>query len=111
MVARVGEHQDEAEYVVPLFLPSNYSCQLTDPMPIWFNELLQAKGGGYHTLAEVACALDDPATFAEVEQYHHHHERRVELEADRWVILAEINAEDKHLTSICHRMEAWGLHG
>ena len=74
VVARVGEHQDEAEYMVPLFLPSNYSRQLTDPMPIWFNELLQAKGGGYHTLAKAARALNDPATFTEVEQYYRHHE-------------------------------------
>jgi hypothetical protein len=31
-------------------------------------------GGGYHTLAEAAHALDDPAAFAEVEHYHRHHE-------------------------------------
>ena len=80
-------------------------------MPIWFNELLQAMGGGYHTLAEAAHTLDNPATFAEVEWYHHHHERYAELEAERQAIIIEIDAEDEHLSSINHHMEAWGLHG
>jgi len=82
VVARAREHQDKAEYVVPLFLPSNYSHQPTNPMPIWFDELLQAKGGGYHTLAEVAHALDNPVVFAEVERYHCHHKGCAELEAN-----------------------------
>ena len=42
-------------------------------MPIWFDKLLQAKGGEYHTLAGAARALDNPAAFAKVEQYHCHH--------------------------------------
>ena len=110
VVARAGEHQNKAEYMVPLFLSSDYSCQPTDPMPIWFNKLLQAKGRGYHTLAEAACVLDNPATFAEVECYHCHHKQYAELKADQCAIIAKLDTEDKHLSSICHCMEAWGLH-
>ncbi len=65
---------DKLEYVVSLYLKSKYSRHPTSAMVQWFMELLQSNGGPYHTLAEVACALNNPAAFAKVKQYHHHHE-------------------------------------
>ncbi len=67
VIARAGERADEPEYVVSLYLPSDYSTRPTALLPPWFLELLQASGGAYHTLAEAARGLEHPAAFAEVE--------------------------------------------
>src|SRR5216683_900079 len=67
VVTRAGESAGEPEYVVSLYLPSDYSQCPTASLPHWFLELLQARGGAYHTLAEAACGLEHPAAFAEVE--------------------------------------------
>jgi len=73
VIARAGEHMDKPEYVVSLYFPSDYSQQPTSPMPPWFVEILQSRGGPYHTLAEAACTLNHPTAYAKVERYHHHH--------------------------------------
>src|SRR6267154_2114974 len=109
-VARAGERADEPEYVVSLYLPSDYSTRPTTLLPPWFLELLQASGGAYHTLAEAACGLKHPAAFAEVERYRRHHTHRAELEVARQAITADIDKEDDALQGIEHRMEAYGLH-
>ncbi len=64
------------------------------------------QGGPYHTLAEAACALDNPAAYAKVEQYYRHHKRQVELETNQWVIIAKIEREDNTLGGIESHMEA-----
>ena len=79
-------------------------------MPAWFMGLLASEGEGYHTLAEAARELPDPAAYAEVERYRRHHERCAALDAERRLLNAEIDSTDTHLTQIQHRMEAAGLH-
>ena len=96
--------------MVSLYLLSDYSQQPTASLPHWFVKLLQARGGAYHTLAEVAHSLEHPATFAEVEQYSRHHQCRTKLEVARRAITAKIEQEDDSLQGIEHRMEAYGLH-
>src|SRR6266851_7678079 len=110
VLTRAGERADEAEYVVSLYLPSDYSQRPTTSLPPWFLELLQARGGAYHTLAEAACGLEHPAAFAEVERYSRHHMRRTELEVACRVITADIDKEDDTLQGIEHHMEAYRLH-
>src|SRR6266853_4663980 len=110
VVTRAGERANEPEYVVSLYLPSDYSTRPTTLLPPWFVELLQANGGPYHTLAEAARGLDHPAAYAEVERYRRHHTHRAELEVARRAIIAEIDKEDDALQGIEHRMEAYGLH-
>src|SRR5216683_4604742 len=110
VLARAGERADEPEYVVSLYLPSDYSQRPTASLPHWFLELLQARGGPYHTLAEAARGLEHPAAFAKVERYSHHHMRHAELEVACRAITADIDKEDNTLQGIEHRMEAYGLH-
>ena len=69
VLARAGEEEDEPEYVVSLYLESNYSQHPTSPMPWWFLELLQGPSTPYNTLAETVCQLPDMAAFAKVERY------------------------------------------
>src|SRR6266851_8819233 len=110
VVAWAGEHIDEPEYMVSLYLPSYYSQRPTASLPHWFVELLQARGGAYHTLAEVAHSLEHPTTFAEVERYSCHHQHCTELEVARRAITAEIEQEDDSPQGIEYCMEAYGLH-
>src|SRR6267154_3497361 len=110
VVARAGERADEPEYVVSLYLPSDYSTRPTALLPPWFLALLQANGGAYHTLAEAARGLEHPAAFAEVERYRRHHTHQAELEVAQRAITADIDKEDDALQGIEHRMEAYGLH-
>ncbi len=110
VVARAGKSTNEPEYVVSLYLPSDYSQRPTASLPHWFLELLQARGGAYHTLAEAARGLEHPAAFAEVERYSRHHMHRAELEVAHRAITADIDKEDDTLQGIEHRMEAYGLH-
>src|SRR5229473_3339210 len=110
VVARAGERANKPEYVVSLYLPSDYSTRPTALLPPWFLELLQASGGAYHTLAEAARGLDHPAAYAKVERYHHHHTHRAELEVACRAIVADIDKEDDTLQGIEHCMEAYRLH-
>src|SRR6266851_3556837 len=103
VVARAGKRADEPEYVVSLYLPSDYSTRPTALLPPWFLELLQANGGAYHTLAEAARGLEHPAAFTEVERYRRHHTHRAELEVVRRAIVADIDKEDDALQGIEHR--------
>src|SRR6266853_387356 len=110
VIARAGERMNEPEYVVSLYLPSDYSQRPTASLPHWFLELLQARGGAYHTLAEAAHSLEHPAAYAEVERYSCHHMCHAELEVARWAITADIDKEDNTLQGIEHHMEVYGLH-
>ena len=67
VLAQAGEEEDKPEYVVSLYLESNYSQHPMSPMPQWFLELLQGPGAPYNTLAEMVHQLPNMAAFAEVE--------------------------------------------
>jgi hypothetical protein len=109
VVARAGEDADEAEYVVPLYLPTDYSRGDIDTMPYWCEELLQSTGTPFFAMAMAVRNIDLTAS-TEVERYQRHHQRRAQLEADRHAIIAEIEREDEELTTIRHRLEGWRLH-
>jgi hypothetical protein len=109
VVARAGEDADEAEYMVPLYLPTDYSQGDIDTMPYWCEELLQSTGTPFFALATAVRNLNLTAS-TEVERYQRHHQRRAQLEADRRAIIAEIEREDEELTTIRHCLEGWRLH-
>ncbi len=110
VITRARESAHEPEYVVSLYLPSDYSQRPTASLPHWFLELLQARGGAYHTLAEAARELEHPTAFTEVERYSCHHMCHAKLKVARRAITADIDKEDDTLQGIEHRMEAYGLH-
>jgi len=110
VVARAGEATNEPEYVVSLYLESDYSQRPSSPMPCWFMELLNANGHAYHTLAEAARSLDDPAAFAEVERYRRHYDKKLELEAECRALAADIELKREHIEASRFRMEAYQLH-
>jgi hypothetical protein len=109
VIVQAGEDPDEPEYVVLLYLSTDYSLGDIDTILYWCKELLQSNGAPFFALATTVHALDLTAS-AEVECYHCHHERRAQLEANQHAIISEIEREDKELTSIRHCLEGWWLH-
>ena len=79
-------------------------------MPCWFLELLNANGHAYHTLAEAARGLDNPAAFTEVKQYRRHYDTKLELEAECRALAADIELERERIEASRFRMEAYQLH-
>jgi hypothetical protein len=73
VIAWAGEDPDKPEYMVPLYLSTDYSPGDVDTMPYWCKELLQSNGASFFALAMMVHALD-LTTSTEVERYHHHHE-------------------------------------
>ena len=65
---RKEHHKDP--YAVELFLTPNYSSQdVAEPIPVWFNTLLNGPTPAYHTLQRAVANLDDWNATAEVEHY------------------------------------------
>jgi hypothetical protein len=81
VIVRAGEDPNEPEYVVPLYLSTDYSPGDINTMPYWCKELLQSNGAPFFTLAMTVHALD-LTTSAEVECYHCHHKHRAQLKAN-----------------------------
>jgi hypothetical protein len=64
-----GKEHHEDPYAVDLFLNPDYSSQdIAEPIPIWFNTLLNGPSPAYHTLRRTV-ALDDWNATAEIEHY------------------------------------------
>jgi hypothetical protein len=72
IIMQVGEDPNKPEYVVPLFLSTDYSPGEIDTVPYWCKELLQSNGAPFFALATIVCVMDLTAS-AKVECYHHHH--------------------------------------
>jgi hypothetical protein len=68
VITQAGEDPDEPEYVVPLYLSTDYSPGEINTMPYWCEELLQSHGAPFFALA-TAVRMMDLTTSAEVEHY------------------------------------------
>jgi hypothetical protein len=65
-----GKEHHEDPYTVDLFLNPDYSSQdIAEPIPIWFNTLLNGPTPAYHTLCCAVADLDDWNATVEVERY------------------------------------------
>jgi hypothetical protein len=68
VITQAGEDPNEAEYVVSLFLTTNYSLEEIDTMPYCCEELLQSNGAPFFALATAVHSMDLTAS-AEVKCY------------------------------------------
>jgi hypothetical protein len=66
-----GKEHHEDPYAVDLFLNPDYSSQdVAEPIPIWFNTLLNGPSPAYHTLRRAIADLDDWNATTKVKRYH-----------------------------------------
>jgi hypothetical protein len=65
-----GKEQHKEPYAVDLFLSPDYSSQdITEPIPTWFNTLLNGPTPAYHTLRRAVADLYDWDATAEIERF------------------------------------------
>jgi len=95
----------EPTYVTDLFLWPDYTENPTETAAPWFLTLLTSWDGGFHTLTEEACHLDNPAAVAEIFQYCKLDEERTQLTTEPNCVSDALSATRDHLDSCRHRME------
>jgi hypothetical protein len=102
-----GKEHHEDPYTVDLFLSPDYSSpDVAEPIPIWFNTLLNSPTPAYHTLRHTITNLNDWNATAKIEWYRHTNDRLRHLRNELAVIQAEVHLIEDDLMSCCHRIEA-----
>jgi hypothetical protein len=93
--------------VTELFLSPDYSLQdVTDPIPIWFNTLLNGPTPAYHTLRRAIADLDNWNATAEIERYRQQDDRLRHLCDELAIVQAEVHLAEDDLTACRYRIEA-----
>jgi hypothetical protein len=94
-----GKEHHEDTYTIDLYLSPDYSSSdVTEPIPIWFNTLLNSPTPAYHTLHRAIADLNDWNATAEIEWY-----RRTD---ELTVIQAEVHLIEDNLASCRYCIEA-----
>jgi hypothetical protein len=97
-----GKEHHEDPYAVDLFLSPDYSSQdVAEPIPIWFNTLLNGPSPAYHTLHRAVADLNNWNTTAEVERYHRQDDRLRHLCDELAIIQAKVHLAEDDLAA-CH---------
>jgi hypothetical protein len=102
-----GKEHHEDPYTVDLFLSPNYTLSdVAEPIPIWFNTLLNGPTPAYHTLHHTITDLNDWNATAKIEQYQHTDDRLQHLHNKLAVIQAEVHLVEDDLASCRYCIEA-----
>jgi hypothetical protein len=102
-----GKEHHEDPYAVDLFLSPDYSLQdITEPIPIWFNTLLNGPSPTYHTLCRAIANLNDWNATAKVECYRQQDDRLRHLHDELAIIQAEVHLAEDDLAACRYRIEA-----
>jgi hypothetical protein len=100
------EHHEDL-YAVDLFLSPNYSSQdIAEPIPIWFNTLLNGPTPAYHTLRRAVADLNDWNATTEVERYHRQDYRLRHLRDELTIVQAEVHLTEDDLTACRYHIKA-----
>jgi hypothetical protein len=102
-----GKEHHEDPYTVDLFLNPDYSSQdVAEPIPIWFNTLLNGPSPAYHTLCRTVADLDDWNATAEVERYRRQDNRLHHLRNKLAIVQAEVHLTEDDLAACRYYIEA-----
>jgi hypothetical protein len=102
-----GKEHHEDPYAIDLFLSPDYSSpDVAEPIPIWFNTLLNDPTPVYHTLCCAVADLNDWNTMAEIERYWHTNDRLRHLCDELAIIQAEVHLVEDDLVACRYRIEA-----
>jgi hypothetical protein len=103
----LGKEQHEEPYAIDLFLSPDYSSQdVAEPIPIWFNTLLNGPTPAFHTLQRAVADLDDWNATAEIEQFRCQDDRLRHLRDKLAIIQAEVHLAEDDLVACRYRIEA-----
>jgi hypothetical protein len=100
------EHHEDL-YAVDLFLCPDYSLNnVAEPIPIWFNTLLNGPSPAYHTLRHAVADLDDWNATAEVKRYRRQDDRLRHLRDELAIVQAKVHLAEDNLAACRYRIEA-----
>jgi hypothetical protein len=103
----LGREHHEDPYAVDLFLNPDYSSQdVAEPIPIWFNTLLNGPSPAYHTLRRAVANLNDWNATAEVKRYRRQDDRLRHLRDELAIVQAEVHLDEDDLAACHYRIEA-----
>jgi hypothetical protein len=102
-----GKEHHEDLYAIELFLSPDYSSQdVAEPIPIWFNTLLNSPTPAYHTLRRAVADLNNWNATAEVERYRQQDDQLRHLHDELTIIQAEVHLTEDNLTACRYRIKA-----
>jgi hypothetical protein len=102
-----GKEHNEEPYAINLFLSPNYSLSdVTEPIPIWFNTLLNSPTPAYHTLCHAIADLNDWNATAKIEQYRRTNDWLRHLRDELAVVQAEVHLVEDDLMACRYHIEA-----
>jgi hypothetical protein len=102
-----GKEHHKDPYVVDLFLLPDYSSSdFAEPIPIWFNTLLNGPTPAYHTLCRAIADLNDWNATAKIERYQCTDDRLRHLRDELAIIQAEVHLVEDDLAACRYCIEA-----
>jgi hypothetical protein len=102
-----GKEHHEDLYVTELFLSPDYSSQdITKPIPIWFNTLLNGPTPAYHTLCRAIADLNNWNATAKIKWYCRQDNQLRHLRDELAIVQAEVHLAEDDLASCQYRIEA-----
>jgi hypothetical protein len=103
----LGKEHHEDPYAVDLFLSPDYSSQdVAEPIPIWFNTLLNGPSPAYHTLHCTIANLNNWNTIAEVKHYRQQDDRLCHLRDELAIVQAKVHLTEDDLAVCRYRIKA-----
>jgi hypothetical protein len=104
---RAGKDHNKDLYAVELYLSPDYSSACTaEPLPCWFNSLLNGPTPAFHTLRTAVANLEHWEASAEIECYRRLDDRLRHLRDELAIVQSEVHLVEDDLAACRHRIEA-----
>jgi hypothetical protein len=104
---RAGKDHNEDLYAVELYLSPDYSSACAaEPLPCWFNSLLNGPTPAFHTLRTAVANLEHWEASAEIERYRCLDDRLRHLRDELAIVQSEVHLVEDDLAACRHRIEA-----
>jgi hypothetical protein len=100
------EHHKEP-YAIDLFLSPDYSSQdVVEPIPTWFNTLLNGPTPTYYTIRHAIANLDDWNATTEIERYRQQDNQLRHLHDELAIVQAKVHLTEDDLAACRYHIEA-----
>jgi hypothetical protein len=104
---RAGKDHNKDSYAVELYLSPDYSSACTaEPLPCWFNTLLNSPTPAFHTLRTAVANLEHWEASAELEQFRRLDDHLRHLRDELAIVQSEVHLVEDDLAACRHRIEA-----
>jgi len=102
----VGQEGNKAIYIAQLILKPDCSLPATEPITLWFSDLLTSPGDKFDTLTKAAYKLDNWAAHTEIMRYRHIDTECHKIELKLAILQAHLALNNKALNRCRFHIEA-----